>query len=110
MRFEIGDPASFVQSVTGFVALKPQAAGFPIEAFGKDVNVGRGAVFALTSRHPRTVLNGDPASFVQSVTGFVAPKPQAAGFPIEAFGKDVGREIFGCLPRSAQLICHRLPN
>ena len=57
------------------------------------MNVGRGAVFALTSRHPRTVLNGDPVAFVQSVTGFVAPKPQAAGFPIEAFGNDGGERI-----------------
>ena len=90
MRFEIGEQVAFVQPVTGFVALKPQAARFPIEAFGKDVNVGRGIVFALTARHPRTVLNGDPVAFVQSVTGFVALKPQAARFPIQAFGNDVG--------------------
>ena len=40
MRFEIGEQVAFVQPVTGFVALKPQAARFPIEAFGKDVNFG----------------------------------------------------------------------
>ena len=28
----------FIQIVTGFVVLRTRAAGFPIEAFGKDVN------------------------------------------------------------------------
>ena len=37
MRFEIGERVAFVQPVTGFVALKPQAAA--IEAFESDENM-----------------------------------------------------------------------
>ena len=44
-------------------------------------------------RLPRAFLNGEPAAFVQSVTGFVALRPQAARFPIQAFGNDVGRRF-----------------
>ena len=68
---------------------KAPGAGGECLAGGRSRRLLRSAVLRL----PRTVLNGEPTAFVQSMTGFVALRPKDARFPIQAFGNDVGGDF-----------------